>query len=205
MKKLFLPALALLSSLGGFGASEARAAESTFFSARLGYPSLTVALDPRLQPALGSAAFVGVEAFRTLADLPIAFGVFTQAFVGGAFGGLPVLQAGVSIYYFPFSRLETSYSIDDEVTMKSSAWTPYLKLQPGFEFMNFKNEENGAVFGSSSLAYVLSAGIMIPAGETNRWGAEIGYTSTMGAKDAKENPISVSGLLASIHYTFYLP
>jgi hypothetical protein len=206
VKKLLRSAATVSASFLLLAASllpaRAEAANSTFFVARAGLPTLSVALDPRISESLGSI-FFGLEAFRTLSGLPMALGVFSNVMMGGSFGGFPVIQAGVSVYYFPFSSLETSYSVDNEVQMKSSSWVPYLKFQPGFEFMNFRNEEVGAIFGSSSLMYVLSAGVMIPAGEKSRFGLELGHTSTLGATDAKENPISVSGLMLSGHFALY--
>lgn len=201
-KKLWI---ALALTLITLAPARATAAEATFFSARLGYPSMKVAIDPRNEVSPLAAMAIGLEAFKTFSNLPIAVGVFSQIYMGGSLGGLPLIQAGVSIYYFPFARLESSYEVNDEVTVHTSAWSPYLKLQPGFMFANFNNADKGAVFGSSSLMYILSAGLMMPLSEKMRWGGEIGWTSSLGAKDERSNPISISGVVVSGHITFFLP
>ncbi|RZA08842.1 MAG: hypothetical protein EOP11_03585, partial [Proteobacteria bacterium] len=151
MKKIASSLLTISAVLLSLLASSPRAeaANSTYFVARAGLPTLTVSLDPRLQKSLGGI-FFGMEAFRTINGLPLALGVFSNVMMGGSFGSFPAIQAGLSLYYFPFAPLETSYSVDNEVSMKSSSWVPYLKFQPGFEFLNLRDEEVGATFGSSS-------------------------------------------------------
>jgi hypothetical protein len=197
----------LLGALGTLGIPFplfAHASDGAFFTLEMGYPSLTVTLDPSLQPSLGAWSFLGLEFAKRVADLPIAFGVFTRIMLGGNFSPVPLGQSGLSIYYFPFAQMETHWNLNDDVTVKSSAFVPYIKAQVGYEFMNFNDVADGAQFGNISAVYVLMAGVHIPVTLDTRMGVELGYTSTFSATDPNGAPISVQGFLISGHLIFSL-
>lgn len=196
MRKLTLLVTLLLPSIS------AHAEGRTFLLIEGGSPVLTIALDPTLQPGLGSPAFLGIEISKTLDRLPLALGLYSRVMFGGKFGTLPVGQTGLSAYYFPFSKPESRLAIDTEVTVQSSALVPYLKIQGGLSFLSLHDpQDTGVSFGVSSLTYGIAAGIRFPVTTDLNSGFEAGYTSTLNASDPNSAPILLYGLIFSGHFT----
>jgi len=202
-RKFFL----LAALLVGF-APTSIGASGLYVNISSGLPILKLDLGGGYTPSLGAVSYFDIEVSRSLHSLPLTVGVFTEGFLGGSYGKIPLMITGLSISYFPFdapARVVNQDSPFEGTRLVQRRISLYVNTRVGLSFLVLR-EKSGALVqvGSSGFAYQVGSGVDFPFGGSFAAGPSLNFMTTLANHDFTDNPVTVSGYLLGGRFVWNL-
>ena len=166
----------------------------------IGYPITYSDVNSDRRVNVKSKYDIGMELSKSVSQVPLALGVYYGASIGGDFGQLPINHTGVLMYYYPFGAPYDSKTIDNNVFMKVSRISPFIRVAMGLTFINFRDAAFEDTFGASAFNYQLAGGFDYPINDLFLVGTHINYLTTFGGQRALSDTDTVGVNLTTFSF-----